>query len=60
MSKDNKIVTYEEIAVSNILEIQALMRILVRKGLITEDEVLKEVKMLKKEMQEKIRRIRRD
>jgi hypothetical protein len=32
-----------------MLEIQALIRILERKGLLTEDEVLDEVKVLKKE-----------
>ncbi len=48
MSKDNKLVTFEELAVSNTLEIQAVIRILERKGLITSDEVLEEVGKLKK------------
>jgi transcription initiation factor IIE alpha subunit len=33
--------------------------ILERKGLITSDEILKEVQVVKKEMEEKIRRMRR-
>jgi len=40
MSKDKKTVTFEELAVSNTLEIQVVIRILERKVLITADEVL--------------------
>ena len=57
MSKYKKPVTFEELAVSNFLDIQALIRILERKGLTTLYEVLEEVGMLKEEMDEKIRRI---
>ena len=56
MSKQNPIVTYEELVVSNMLEIQAVIRILERKKLINQDEIQEEVGMLKKEMEEKIRR----
>ncbi|MEJ2616079.1 MAG: hypothetical protein P8Z35_14060 [Ignavibacteriaceae bacterium] len=57
MSKGKKTVTFEELVVSNTLEIQAIIRILERKGLITADEVLEEVSTLKEEMDEKIRRM---
>ena len=60
MSKDKKTVTFEELAVSNTPEIQSVIRILERKGLITSDEVLEEVGMLKEEMNEKIRRMGRE
>lgn len=60
MLKDKKLVTFEELAVSTMLEVQALIRILERKGLITSDEVLEEVSKLKEEMEEKIRRMGRE
>ena len=60
MSKDKKVVTFEELAVSNTLEIQAVIRILERSGLITADEVLEEVSKLKEEMEKKIRRMGRE
>ena len=60
MSKQSPIVTYEELAVSNMLEIQAVIRILERKKLINQDEILEEVGVLKKEMEEKIRRMGRE
>jgi len=60
MSKDDKLVTFEELTVSNMLEIQAVIRILERKGLISSDEVLEEVGVLKKEMEKKIRRFERE
>ena len=60
MSKQNPIVTYEELAVSNMLEIQAVIRILERKKLINQDEILEEVDVLKKEMEEKIRKFSKE
>jgi len=59
MSK-NKIVSNEELLVSNMLEIQALIRILKKKGITTEDEILEEVKALKVEMDEKIKKMGRE
>ena len=53
MSKDKKVVTFEELAVSNTLEIQAVIKILERKVLITSDEVLEEVSVLKELFYEK-------
>ena len=60
MSKDDPLVSWEELAVSTMLEVQALIRILERKELITQDEILEEVEVLKKKMEEKIRRMGRE
>ena len=51
---NNQIVSNEELLVSNMLEIQAIIRILKQKGITTEDEILREVQKLKVEMDEKI------
>jgi len=42
-----KTVTYEEIAYSNMMSIEALVSLLTRKGLITEQEILDELKAIK-------------
>ena len=60
MSKDNPLVSWEELAASTMLEVQALINILERKGLVTKDEILKEVEVVKKEMEEEIRRMGRE
>ena len=44
----------------NELRLQALINILERKGLITKDEILEEVEVVKKEMEEKIMRMGRE
>lgn len=49
MSK-NQLVSNEELLVSNMLEIQALIRILERKGITTQSEILEEVVKLKDEL----------
>ena len=54
MPKDDPLVSLEEIAVSNMLEIHTVIRILERIKLIIQDEILKEVSVLKKDMEEKI------
>ena len=59
MSK-NQIISNEDLIVSNMLEIQALIRILKKKGITTEDEILEEVKALKVQMEEKIRKMGRE
>ena len=43
-----------------MLEIQALIRILKKKGITNEDEILEEVKALKVEMEEKIKKMGRE
>ena len=50
ISKDKPLVSWEELALSTMLEVQALIKILERKGLVTQDEILAEVEVLKKEM----------
>ena len=60
MSIDKPIPSTEELLLSNMLELRALIRILERKGLITQDELLEEVDVVKKEMEEKIRRMGRE
>jgi len=52
----NDIVSNQELLVSNMLEIQALIRILERKGITDKDEILNEVKILKAELEEQVRK----
>ena len=44
---ERETVTYEEIAYSNMMSIEALVSLLTRKGLITEQEILDELKAIK-------------
>jgi len=44
---ERKTVTYEEIAYSNMMSIEALVSLLTRKGLITEQEILDELRAIK-------------
>ncbi|MCH7772737.1 MAG: hypothetical protein IIA49_17270 [Bacteroidetes bacterium] len=55
-----EIVSNQELLVSNILEIQTLIRILEKKGITNQDEILKEVKKLQVEMEEKIKKMGRE
>jgi len=57
---NNKIVSNQELLVSNMLEIQALIRILEKKGITNQDEILEEVKKLKAEMEEKVKKMVRE
>lgn len=56
MSESNPLISNQELLITNMLEIQALIRILARKGITDEDEILSEVKRLKVELEEKIKR----
>ncbi len=56
----SEIISNQELLVSNMLEIQALIRILERKGITNQDEILEEVKLLKAEMEEKIKKMGRE
>jgi len=60
MSKANRIVSDEELIVSNMLEIQTLIRILKKKGITNEDEILEEVKALKVELDDRIKKTGRE
>ena len=42
-----KTITYEEIAYSNMMSIEALVSLLTRKGLITEQEIMDELKAIR-------------
>jgi len=42
-----KTITYEEIAYSNMMSIEALVSLLTRKGLITKQEIMDELKAIK-------------
>jgi len=44
---ERKTVTYEKIAYSNMMSIEALVSLLTRKGIITEQEILDELKAIK-------------
>ena len=44
---ERKTVSYEEIAYSNMMSIEALVSLLTRKGLITQQEVLDELKAVR-------------
>ena len=44
---EREIVTYKEIAYSNMMSIEALVSLLTRKGLITQQEVLDELKAIR-------------
>jgi hypothetical protein len=48
-----EIVTTQELAISNMLEIEALRQLLFKKGIISEDEFIAKFKKLDREMQEK-------
>ena len=56
----SEIISNQELLVSNMLEIQALIRILERKGITNKVEILDEVKKLKAEMEEKIKKSGRE
>jgi len=54
MNNENRLISDQELLVSNMLEIQALIRILVAKGITTEDEIMQEIVKLKEELNQKL------
>ena len=48
-----EIATFEELLRACLYEQEALRRVLVRKGLVTNEEVLEEVKMVRQELERK-------
>lgn len=48
-----EVVTVQELAVSNVLEIEALRQLLFEKGIMTEEEFIARYKKLNREMKEK-------
>jgi hypothetical protein len=53
----NPLITDQELLVSNMLEIQALIKILTRKGITNEDEIMEEIKKLQAEVNEKVKKM---
>ncbi len=47
MEKERQTVTWEEMAYSNYLSVEAIVNLLIRKKLLTKEEILDEIKMLK-------------
>ncbi len=43
---EEKQVSIQEIAVSNMISIEAMVRVLVKKGLVTQQEILEEIKLV--------------
>jgi hypothetical protein len=60
MSDENRFITDQELLVSNMLEIQAIIRILKQKGITTEDEIPREVQKLKVEMDELVKKMSKE
>jgi hypothetical protein len=56
MSEENRLISNNELIYTNMLQIEAIMRVLVKKGITTEEEVMNEIIKLKIEMDEKIRK----
>ena len=54
MNKPQKPVSIEELAISNMWELEALINILEQKGLILKEELLEEIKKLKVEHDKKV------
>ena len=48
---EEKQVSIREIAVSNMISIEAMVRILVKRGFITQEEIIDEVKQVKLEQE---------
>ena len=48
-----QVVTFEELVMSVMYEQEALRRVLVRKGVLTNEDVLKEVKAVRRELEGK-------
>jgi hypothetical protein len=49
----NELVTLEELAYSNRMEQEAMLRLLMKKGIISREEFLNELKLVAGEMEEK-------
>ncbi len=51
------IVSNDELIYSNMLEIQAIIRILTKKGITTENEIMQEIEKIRDEVNEKVRKM---
>jgi hypothetical protein len=54
MHEKEKPISLEELAISNMWELEALINVLVQKNLITKEELLEEIKELKSDHDKKI------
>ena len=54
------IVSNDELIYSNMLEIQAVIRILTKKGITTENEIMQEIEKIRDEVNEKVRKMGKD
>ena len=45
--KERKTVSWQEIAYSNMFSIEAVVNLLIRKGLMTKEEIIEEIELLK-------------
>ena len=57
---DNELVSDQELLLSNMLEIQALIKILEKKGITNQEEILEEVKKLQIEMEYKMKKMSKE
>lgn len=58
MTKPQKqTVTFEELALSNMYQLEAMARVLEKKGICSRKEILEELKVIKKEEAERKRKI---
>ena len=58
---DKEIVSYKEVILSEIIQSEALVNLLVKKGILTQEELIEEVIRVKEKMvedQERLRRMR--
>ena len=56
----NQLISYDELLTTQMLQIEGIVRILIKKGIATEDELLQEVKTLKIEMAEKMKKMSKE
>lgn len=54
MTQDRKTVSIDEIAISNMFSIEALVQVLINKGIITQEEILLAIKELQKAKNEQV------
>ncbi|OQY74441.1 MAG: hypothetical protein B6D44_04265 [Ignavibacteriales bacterium UTCHB2] len=60
MNDKNQLISYEELLTTQMLQIESIERILVKKGITTQDELLKEVEIVKLEIAEKVRKMSKE
>lgn len=51
------VVSNEEMLYSNMLEIQAIIKILIRKGITTEKEIMDEIEKFRDEVNDKVKKM---